>query len=430
VTDQPPGQPGKHARYDAEPEESFLGGFAPEPPEPPTPRTPAGEEEPADFDDVELPESEYDVEQEEYAHDWEELRPRSPWRSLVAAAIVLIVVAAVVVGGVKGYSFVKDHLHHSAADYSGTEAHGRVVFEVHQGDTATDIGRALKDDGVVESVDAFIDAAKDNSKSSGIQVGSYLLQQQMKASDALGVLVDPKNLVQSLVTVPEGARVAQIIGLITQHTDISKKDVVAALAKPGSLGLPSDADGNPEGYLFPATYTVVPGETATTLLRQMVAKATSEYQQLGVAAGAARLGLSSRQLITVASILEYEAKRAEDYPKVARAIYNRLDQNMPLQSDATVSYANGVSGEIWTTPAQRANGSPYNTYNHTGLPPGPIGSPGETTIQAALHPATGSWLYWVVVNLKTGETVFSTTLADHDKAVAQFHQYCQTSDAC
>jgi UPF0755 protein len=422
VTDQQPEQTGKHARSGADPEGGFFGGFAPEPP--------ADPQEPAAFEEAGQVEEGHDPEQEKYAGEWEELEHRSPWRSVAAAAVVLVVIAAVAFGGVKGYGFVKDHLHSSAPDYSGDSAHGKVVFQVHTGDTATDIARGLKSDGVVESVDAFVDAARGNSKAAGIQVGYYVLQQQMKASDALGVLVDPKNLVQSTVVVPEGARVAQIIDTIVQHTDISKKDVVAALAKPQSLGLPADADDNPEGFLFPATYTVVPGESATTLLHQMVAKSIAEDQKLGVAAGAAKLGLSSRELITVASILEYEAKRDQDYPKVARAIYNRLDQDMPLQSDATVSYANGVSGEIWTTPAQRANGSPYNTYNHTGLPPGPIGSPGETTIKAAMNPTPGSWLYWVVVNLKTGETVFSTTLADHDKAVQQFQQYCQTSDAC
>ena len=122
--------------------------------------------------------------------------------------------------------------------------------------------------------------------------------------------------------------------------------------------------------------------------------------------------------------------RDEDYPKVARAIYNRLDDGMALQSDATVAYANGLSGEVFTTAEQRAVDSPYNTYANTGLPPGPIGNPGETTIDAALHPADGDWLYWVVVNLKTGETVFSNTYAEHQQAVEQLQEYCAHSDAC
>ncbi|HWU31607.1 MAG TPA: endolytic transglycosylase MltG, partial [Marmoricola sp.] len=113
-----------------------------------------------------------------------------------------------------------------------------------------------------------------------------------------------------------------------------------------------------------------------------------------------------------------------DMNKVARVFYNRLAQGMLLQSDATVAFANNLSGTVWTTDAQRNNPSPYNTYVHKGLPPGPIDNPGLAAIQAALHPAAGPWLYFVPVNLKTGETVYSTTYADHQKAVAQLQAWC------
>jgi UPF0755 protein len=153
-------------------------------------------------------------------------------------------------------------------------------------------------------------------------------------------------------------------------------------------------------------------------------------KDLGITKKARALGYTVDQIMTVASILEYEASRDEDYPKVARAIYNRLDIGMALQSDATVAFANNLSGTVYTTPAQRQIDSPYNTYKYTGLPPGPIGSPGEKTIKAALDPAQGDWLYWVVVNLETGETRFNSTFAGHQRDVAAFHQYCETSDAC
>jgi len=314
-------------------------------------------------------------------------------------------------------------------DYAGP-GKGTVVVQVHEGNSAAAIGRTLKAEGVVKSVEAFIDAARADSASANIQVGYYSLKKQMSAGDALKVLVDPHNLVQSVVVVPEGARVRDIVGRIVEKTDISRKALVSALARPGRIGLPAAAGGNPEGYLYPATYTVAPGESAVQLLSQMVAKTREVHRQLGVAAGAKALGLTPEQLVTVASILEYEASRDADYPKVARAIYNRLDDGMALQSDATVSYAAGVSGQVWTTQQQRDNASPYNTYKHPGLPPGPIGSPGEKTLSAAMHPADGPWLYWVVVNLRTGETVFSSTYAEHQRAVAQFREYCTTSDAC
>ncbi|MGH3413480.1 MAG: endolytic transglycosylase MltG [Marmoricola sp.] len=315
------------------------------------------------------------------------------------------------------------------ADYTGTGS-GRVTVQVREGDSATTIGQTLRKRKVVKSVGAFVDAARKDPKSQGIQVGYYQLKLHMPAAAALKVLDDPGNLVQSTVTVREGARVRDIVGTVARRTDISRSSMVHALSHPGSLGLPATAGGNPEGYLFPATYTVTPGESATKLLRQMVAESAQADRRLDLDGGARRLGLAPEKVVTVASILEYEAKRNQDYPKVARAIYNRLHKGMALQSDATVSYASGVSKQVWTTSRQRSSSSPYNTYQHRGLPPGPIGSPGRQTLHAALHPAHGKWLYWVVVNLRTGRTAFATTLKQHNRQVKQFKKYCRTSSAC
>jgi UPF0755 protein len=305
-----------------------------------------------------------------------------------------------------------------------------VTIEVHTGDSAAAIGRTLKEAGVVKSVGAFTDAAVSDERSRSIQVGFYQLKKQMKASDALAVLVDPANLIQARVTIPEGYRVKDIVKAIAAKTDITAAQVNAALKNTKALGLPAVAGGKIEGYLFPATYTVVPGETANQLLAQMVAKTVEVQKQLDLEARAKALGYTPEQIMTIASILEYEGSRDEDYPKIARAIYNRLDKGMALQSDATVAYANNLEGTVWTTQAQRDNPSPYNTYVHAGLPPGPIGSPGEKTIEAALKPADGPWLYWLVVNLKTGETRFNTTLAGHNQDKALLDEYCRTSDAC
>ncbi|HET6165546.1 MAG TPA: endolytic transglycosylase MltG [Marmoricola sp.] len=314
-------------------------------------------------------------------------------------------------------------------DYSGPGS-GSVTIQVHEGDSAAAIGRTLKADGVVKSVGAFTDAAAADERSRTIQVGYYQMKKEMKASDALAILIDPKNLVQARVTIPEGYRVKDIVKAIAKKTDITAAQVDAALRNPKALGLPAEADGKVEGYLFPATYSVIPGETAKQLLTQMIAKTVQVQKDLGLKAKAEALGYTPEQIMTVASILEYEGSRDEDYPKIARAIYNRLDKGMALQSDATVAYANNLEGTVWTTQAQRANPSPYNTYVHTGLPPGPIGSPGEKTLEAALNPADGPWLYWLVVNLRTGETRFNTTLEGHNRDKAVLQEYCSKSDAC
>ncbi|HEX2894718.1 MAG TPA: endolytic transglycosylase MltG [Marmoricola sp.] len=359
-------------------------------------------------------------------------RRSSRGRRLHGCLPILVVLVVVAAGAWFGGGWAVDRIKQVMGenpDYAGPGS-GSVTFQVHQGDTASIIGQNLKAAGVVKSVGAFNDAARKDSRSRGIQVGYYLLKKQMKATDALAVLVNPKNLVQAALTIPEGSRLKDIVKAIDAKTDIKAAQVQAALKDPNALGLPPEANGNPEGYLFPATYPVVPGETAVQLLRQMVAKTVQVEQQLDIASKAKAIGFTPEQILTVASILEYEGSRDEDYPKIARAIYNRLHQGMAIQSDATVAYANNLSGTVWTTQAQRDNPSPYNTYVHTGLPPGPIGSPGEKTIEAALNPADGPWLYWLVVNLKTGETRFNTTLEGHNRDKALLDQYCKTSSAC
>jgi UPF0755 protein len=358
-----------------------------------------------------------------------ERRRRSrPGGCLPLVVVLAVVLVAVWFGGGAAVDKVKSMVGQDP-DYSGPGT-GAVTVQVHEGDSSAAIGRTLKEAGVVKSVGAFTDAAMADDRSRTIQVGYYQLKKEMKASDALAVLVDPKNMIQARVTIPEGYRVKDIVKAIASKTDITADQVTAALKNTKALGLPPEAGGNVEGYLFPATYTVVPGETAEQLLKQMVAKTVEVSKDLDLKGKAEALGYTPEQILTIASILESEGSRAEDLPKIARAIYNRLDKGMALQSDATVNYANDKSGSVYTTAEDRQNPSPYNTYVHTGLPPGPIGSPGEKTIQAALNPADGNWLYWVTVNLKTGETRFNETYEGHLRDRELLREYCKTSDAC
>ena len=344
----------------------------------------------------------------------------------------MLLVLAVLVGGVFfGGRYAYDQISSkfgSTPDYEGPGT-GQVLYEVKAGASSAAIGRDLKAAGVVKSVDAFTTAARSNEKSRSIQVGYYELKKQMKAADALDVLVDPANLMQSLVVVPEGARVRQIVQTIVDKTDITKKAITKALADPDSIGLPAEANGNPEGYLYPATYSVPPKQTAVGLLSQMVAKTVEVEKSLDIATKAKALGFTVEEILTVASIIEYEANVPEDYPKVARVLYNRLDKDMPLQLDSTVAYVSKRSGDIWTTAEERSNTSAYNTYVNKGLPPGPIGSPGAETIKAALNPAQGTWLFFVP-DYEAKTTRFSTTLAEHNKWVEKLRAYCRESPDC
>ena len=343
---------------------------------------------------------------------------------LIVLAIVVVIVA---LAGRWAFGELSSRLA-PPPDYAGP-GKGSVLYEVKQGASSTQIGRELKKAEVVKSVDAFNDAAARDESSRNIQVGYYELKKKMKASQALAVLVDPENLMQNTVVVPEGARVRDIVKTIASKTDISTRAVTAALANAKAIGLPAEANGNPEGYLFPATYTVPPKQDALGLITQMVTKSVEVEDSLGIEAKAKALGLTPQEVLTVASILEYEANKPEDYPKVARVLYNRLKKKMPLQLDSTVSYVSKRSGDVWTTSAERSDNSLYNTYKHPGLPPGPIGSPGEETIKAALNPADGDWLYFVP-DYEEKTTRFSSTYAEHQKWVAKLKKYCRSSEDC
>lgn len=295
-------------------------------------------------------------------------------------------------------------------DYTGSGT-GSVVVEIPAGADGQAMARVLAQQDVVKSAEAFYQLSLNDDRFATIQPGFYQLRRKMSADAAMTGLTDASNRVEGKVTIPEGSRVGQIVKAIAAGSEISEDDVTKILDDPKDLGLPSGANGNPEGYLYPATYTVEPGTTALQLLQQMVKKTLDVEQELDIDARARALGLSKEQVLTVASILEYEAARDEDYPKVARVLYNRIADGMPLQLDSTVSYVSKREGDVWTTPEERANPSEYNTYQNTGLPPGPIGSPGEKTIEAALNPAQGDWLYFFAD--KQGVTIFNTSFAKH-----------------
>jgi UPF0755 protein len=228
----------------------------------------------------------------------------------------------------------------------------------------------------------------------------------MNASQAYAILVNPANMVQTVVRFPEGYRVATIVTLLGQHTALPLSDYQAAIKDTAALGLPSYAKGNPEGYLFPATYQVTPNETALQVLKTMVTKYNQEAAALHLTTAAARVHITPAQAMIVASLVQAEGGKLADYPKIARVVYNRLTTGMKLQFDSTVLYGLGKFGSTVTF-AQIAQDTPYNSYKHTGLPPTPIDNPGTAAIQAALNPAAGNWLYFFT--LKNGTTEFSAT---------------------
>jgi peptidoglycan lytic transglycosylase G len=358
-------------------------------------------------------------------------RRRRRRRSAGCLAVLVSLVVVLGLGGfvvIKGRAYLED-VFAPPPDYDGN-GHGSVLVEVHDGDTSTQIADSLYKAHVVASEEAFIDAARDEPRATLIQVGFYDMAKKMSADAALQRMLDPDSIVTNAVTIPEGYTVEQTLAQAADDSDLGLGALKRAAADDDRLGLPSYAEGNPEGYLFPATYSLPPNGTPRMLLRMMVDRFDESAQRLDLEKGAAALDMSPQEVVTVASIVQSEARNASDFPKVARVIYNRLDRGMPLQMDSTVHYAVGKSGQLTTTDEDRASSSPYNTYRFPGLPPGPIASPGDAALKAALHPADGDWIYFVTVNPDTGETKFAVTNAQHQRNVAQLREFCRQSPKC
>ena len=324
----------------------------------------------------------------------------------VAVALSLLVILGLVAGG---YALVQGlggkvgdvFAGEGAEDYPGP-GEGEVVIEVTQGQTVAEVGRELKKQDVIASVDAFLVAANANPESSSMQPGFYQLQRKMPAGEALALLLSPESRVQAKVVLPEGLRLDETLKRLAESTELPLADYRAALKDARDLGLPRYAKRNAEGFLYPATYDVPPDANAREVLEQLFAS----YARAAEATGVERTQRPAYDIVIIASLVEAEARLPEDFGRVARVVYNRLEIGMPLQFDSTVNYALDADKELVTFEDLEAD-SPYNTYQNTGLPPGPINSPGERALDAAVNPPDGNWLYFVTVNPETGETKFT-----------------------
>ncbi|MGW2343202.1 endolytic transglycosylase MltG [Streptomyces sp. NPDC001661] len=220
------------------------------------------------------------------------------------------------------------------------------------------------------------------------------------------------------LTIPEGWRSGQVYEAVDKALAVPSGTTKKAASK-AHLKLPGDAGGNAEGYLFPATYPLNDKSTPQSVLSYMVDTANKRFGGSGTTAGAQRSAVNPYQRVIIASIVQAEADNKEDMGRVARVIYNRLDHDMPLQMDSTINYALGRS-TLDTTHDDTKINNPYNTYARKGLPPTPIGNPGEQAMQAATSPAAGDWLYFVTV--KPGDTRFTADMSVQEKNVAEFNK--------
>jgi UPF0755 protein len=291
-----------------------------------------------------------------------------------------------------------------------------VTFIVRTGEGSVEIGRNLRDAGVVDSVNRFRDVAEKRGLDGSLKPGTYRLFTGMSFDAVLDILARGPSTGTPL-TIPEGWTVAQIAAKLAGTEQFTKDDVDKAL-KSKDLNVPYRPEGvtSLEGLLFPETYGVEKDDTAESVLQDMLDQLEIVLQRQDLSA--VPRGLNTYQLLIVASMIEREAKIPADRPKIAAVIYNRLAIDKRLEIDATVEYA-VRHGKL--TAKDLTSSSPYNTYTHDGLPPTPIAAPGEAAIQAALKPADGDWIYYVLSD-KDGSHAFTRSYQEFLRLKAEARQ--------
>ena len=352
--------------------------------------------------------------------------PRKKRRTgcLVALIVVLALLGGIAAAGAWALNTYGDKISEIMGwgepdDWEPGIATGEVTVTIHEGDTGGPVSKALFDAGVTRTEDVFYDYLVKENIAVTFYPGVYRLQQKMTAADALTALKNPENKLENTVSVPEGGTIRTIVPIISESLGFSTEDVEAAVADPAAYGV---AAQSLEGWLFPAVYTFDPDATAADVVARMVDRTRESL------AGAGVPDADAQRMLTIASIIQREG-RTDDFAKVSRVIENRLDIDMKLQMDSTAQYGYGSlhEGVVSSSAEALADPNPWNTYVHEGLPVTPIASPSDAAIAAAMHPADGSWLYFVTVNLATGETVFSQTYEEHQEAIKQWDAWCKAN---
>jgi UPF0755 protein len=322
-------------------------------------------------------------------------------RIIVGLSVLLAIFA---VPALAGYIYLR------SIGFMGNSDPGRpVAFVIPKGASIDEIGRVLESKGVIRSAFGFRLATYFDEGAEDIQAGRYKLTRGLTARDALQALLGKGPLAEKFITVTflEGYWLEDFAATLAKNSDIRAREFMD-LATSGDIRSryqPKNVD-TLEGLLFPSTYQLGVKEDA----RQVVTKLVEEFEKQAASAGLSgglrrRAQITPYEAVIVASMIEAETRVDSERPKVARVIYNRLNEGMLLGIDATVLYALGEHKETLTASDLEID-SPYNTRKFPGLPPTPIGAPGLAALKAAVNPADGEWLYYVLADCE-GNHAFS-----------------------
>ena len=327
----------------------------------------------------------------------------------------LLVVVVLVAASAAAFAFYM--VNRIQQPYKGFSEPERFV-EIPSGTGAAEIRRRLVEAGVVSDELAFRAALMWTGQSRALKAGEYRFDRPLSVVDVVEKLARG-DIYGHPITFPEGLTIREMAEIV-ESNGFGKADEFIKAARDGSLVNDLDpAAKDLEGYLFPETYTLPRGTPVATLVSLMVERFRDTYTTLEAKRGS-KVDLSTRQIVTLASLVEKETGKAEERPLVAAVYRNRLDQNMAMQADPTVVYALVKAGTYDGNIRKRdlSFDSPYNTYKYAGLPPGPIASPGRAALEAALAPADVDYLYFVSRN--DGSHAFAETLAKHNANVQEY----------
>ena len=286
---------------------------------------------------------------------------------------------------------------------------GEATVKIESGASTTEIARQLKQDNVIRNEKDFLKQAEESGIDGTLQAGLYRFDRGEPLDSILTKLKNGDRVPESILTVPEGYAISDVAAEVSSRAGISKDQYQkAALADGWVLPLQGGSAANTlEGFLFPSTYDLDPEMTADQLITRQLDTFKKETAQLPWSKAEA-LGLTQYQVLTVASMVEREARIPEERPLVAAVIYNRLRQGVKLEVDATVQYALGYWKQELTQQDLQID-SRYNTRLYDGLPPGPICNPGIASMRAALEPASVDYLYYVATGDEAGHHLFTAS---------------------
>lgn len=308
---------------------------------------------------------------------------------------------------------------------------GEVIITIARGESAFEVARRLEREGAIRSAKFFAAFARWKGIDTRLSPGTYVVRPPATLARVVKTLAISENRQERTITIFPGWDLRDTAVYMEERGLATAEKVFETLGRPAEIGAPRSppagldedtlaskpAAASFEGYIAPETYRIFADATFSEIAAKLINQRAKELDA-DLRRAIAASGRSFHEILTMASIVEREARRDEDRPKIADIFWRRISRGWALQADSTVHYALGKKGDVFTSRGERAADSPWNTYKYPGLPPGPIASPGLASIRAAVFPEKND--YWFFLTTSEGEAKYARTLEEHNANRARF----------